>query len=137
MKYPLFSLDCISLLTVSTAKFKDGWRFTIWLRLILSTSFVRKRWSFQEGLICSVIPRPKKGSLVSGNRPGENFLSLTLLHSRMYIRIYFDFKKQTKKGKETKEKEKTIFGKSIKIFSSSAFRETRFVFLALPNQDLY
>ena len=52
--------------------------------------------------------RPQKRSLVSGNRPGENFLSLTRPHSRMCIRIYIlDFKKQqTNKQKNKNKKSK-------------------------------
>ena len=46
----------------------------------------------------------KKKSQVSGNRWGENFLSLTRRHSRMSIRIYiFNFYK-----KEEKKKKKTV-----------------------------
>ena len=63
-------------------------------------------------LIEEVVLRPKKSSLLSGNRPGEKLL--THPHSQIWIRIYvFNFKKQakkerknknTKKEKETKEK---------------------------------
>ena len=46
--------------------------------------------------------RPKrKNSLVSGNRPGEKFLSLTHPHSPMCIRIYtFNFENQINKPKK-------------------------------------
>ena len=46
--------------------------------------------------------RPKrKNSLVSGNRPGEKFLSLTHPHSPMCIRMYtFNFENQTNKPKK-------------------------------------
>ena len=61
--------------------------------------------------------RQKESSLVSGNRPSENFLSLTRPHSRICIRIYnFNFKKQTKKQKKKKIKrrkeEKRIYPKN-------------------------
>ena len=47
--------------------------------------------------------RPKKSSLVSGNRLGD--LSLTRPHNRMCIRMHiFNFKKQTSKKKKKKEK---------------------------------
>ena len=60
----------------------------------------------------------KKGSLVSGNWPGESCLPLNRPHSRICTRIYiFNFKKQqrnqqqkqeSKKAKETKQ-EKRIY----------------------------
>ena len=59
--------------------------------------------------------KEKKNCLVSGNRPGENFLSLTYLHNQMCIRIYIsNFKKHKKtrrqKAKETKEEKKISDG---------------------------
>ena len=49
----------------------------------------------------------EKKSQVSGNRSGENFLSLTRRHSQMCIRIYiFNFYK-----KEEKKKKDSICGK--------------------------
>ena len=56
----------------------------------------------------------KKSSLVSGNRPGEIFLSLTRPHGEMYIKIYIKKKKKKKRKKKTKkanntEEEKRIY----------------------------
>ena len=49
--------------------------------------------------------RSQKSSLVSGNRPGEIFLSLTRPHSRMCIRIYiFNLKKQKIKNQKKQKK---------------------------------
>ena len=49
--------------------------------------------------------RPKKSSIVSGNRPGEKLL--TRPHSEMCIRIYvFNFKKTSKKRKKIQEYKK-------------------------------
>ena len=49
--------------------------------------------------------KEKKNCLVSGNRPGENFLSLTYLHNQMCIRIYIsNFKKHKKKQEDKKQK---------------------------------
>ena len=60
--------------------------------------------------------RQKESSFVSGNRPSENFLSLTRPHSRICIRIYnFNFKKQTKKQKKKikrRKEEKRIYPKN-------------------------
>ena len=59
--------------------------------------------------------RPKESSSVSGNRPGEKFLSLTRPHSQICIRIkIFKFQKNkqisknknTKKAKETNEEKR-------------------------------
>ena len=54
--------------------------------------------------------RPKrKNSLVSGNRPGEKFLSLTHPHSPMCIRIYTFIsktKQTSQKNKDIKKKTK-------------------------------
>ena len=66
-----------------------------------------------------VVLRQKKSILVSRNRPGEKFLSLTRPYGRICIRIYnFQFQKTNiqakkkkriqKKAKETKE-EKRIY----------------------------
>ena len=66
-------------------------------------------------LIEEVVLRPKKSSLLSGNRPGEKLL--TRPHSQIWIRIYvFNFKKQAKKerkNKNTKKEKENISGKSI------------------------
>ena len=58
--------------------------------------------------------KKKKNSLVSGNRMGETFLSLTRPHIRMCIRIYIKLKRNistkpqqnnnTKKQKKLKKK---------------------------------
>ena len=45
----------------------------------------------------------KKSSLVSGNRPGEIFLSLTRPHGEMYIKIYIKKKQKTKTKEEDKK----------------------------------
>ena len=71
-----------------------------------------------------IVLRPKKSSLVSGNRLGEKIFITHHPHSRMCIRIYiFNFKKQTnkqknkqeyKKAKETKEERKKSLENRLK-----------------------
>ena len=57
--------------------------------------------------IAAVELRPKKSSLISGNRQGKNFLSLTCLHSRMCIRMHiFNFKKQQTNKKQNRNQKK-------------------------------
>ena len=52
-------------------------------------------------------PRKEVVLLVSGNQPGENFLSLTRLQRRMCITIYiFVFKKEQINNKQTRIKKK-------------------------------
>ena len=62
--------------------------------------------------------KQKESSLVSGNRPSENFLSLTRPHSRMCIRIHnFNSKNKQnsrKKNKKKKRRKENISEKSIK-----------------------
>ena len=53
--------------------------YLVWGRLCFLYSLYRN-WQMDIRL--------KKSSLASGNRPGENFLSLARPHSRMCIRIY-------------------------------------------------
>ena len=62
-------------------------------------------WSFRK----KVVVRPKKISLIFGNRPGEFFLSFTRPHSRMCIRIYiFNCKRKTKKNNQKYKKQKKL-----------------------------
>ena len=64
--------------------------------------------------IAAVELRPRKSSLVSGNRLGKNLLSLTCLHSGMCIRMYiFNFKKQ-QTNKKTEQESKKVKEKETK-----------------------
>ena len=62
-----------------------------------------------------VVLRQKKSILVSRNRPGEKFLSLTRPYGRICIRIYnFQFQKTNIQGKQKKKKTKKKLKKKIK-----------------------
>ena len=76
-----------------------------WLRSQIGEAF---NSSFPSG-------KKRQNSLVSGNSPGEFFLSLTRLHSRMCIRIYiFNFKKTKKQNKNNTKQSKTRSQKKAK-----------------------
>ena len=74
-------------------------------------------------MICRYFLRPEKSSPVSGNRPGENFLSLTCPHCQMCIRIYIFLLKKNKKKQEDKKSKKTKEEKRISVENLTGYED--------------